>query len=231
MGAQRASTPGRGALPTALPLVIALLATQQCRGAVAGSITCPAQKQTNEALARFLDEGNAAYEAGDFARAEASWAGIRACAKGSADWPKAVFNLGLLESRRKNFPRAIAFFNEVLQSHPNDKEPGGNLTETNRNYSFRSAMAISECYEAMGAYRLALRYAWLAKTKYPYYSWCGTCLANANRGVNQRIAYLTVRASRVHVWASVLLIGFLGFRKWKPTRSKRSPDKLRNQDA
>ena len=42
--------------------------------------------------------------------------------------------------------------------------------ETNRNYSFRRALAISECYEATGAYRLALRYAWQAKTKSRYYS-------------------------------------------------------------
>src|ERR1035441_2117325 len=49
------------------------------------------------------------------------------------------------------------------------KEPGGNLMETNRNYSNRSAMAISQCYEAMGQFSPALRYAWLAKTKYRYY--------------------------------------------------------------
>jgi tetratricopeptide (TPR) repeat protein len=175
-------------------------------------------------VARLLEEGNKAYEAGDFSKAEARWAKIRACGRGSADWPKAVFNLGLLENRRKNFRQAIAYFDEVIQSHPNDKEPGGNIMETNRNYSHRSALAISECYEAMGAYRMALRYARLAKTTYPFYSWCGTCLQSENLAVNKRIAYLTARASRVHIWAGALLIGFLAFRKVKGTRNKRPPE-------
>ena len=121
---------------------------------------------------------------------------------------------GLLEYRRKNFRKAISYFDEVLQSHPNDREPGGNIMETNRNYSYRSALAISQCYEAMGGFGAALRYAWLAKTKYPYYSWCGTCYNNANFALNKRIAYLSVRVSRLQIWAGMLLFGFFAVR-WK----------------
>ena len=66
--------------------------------------------------------------------------------------------------------------------------------ETNRNYSNRSAMAISQCYEAMAQFSPALRYALLAKTKYHYYSWCGTCYDSANFVMNKRIAYLALRA-------------------------------------
>ena len=212
------------AFPPALPLAVFLMATLECGAAVAGSFTCPVQVQTKDAVARLLEVGNAAYNAGDFATAEASWVEIRACARGTADWPKAVFNLGILENRRKNLRQAIAYFDEVLQSHPNDKEPGANLMETNRNYSHRSALAISQCYEAMGAYRLALRYARQAKTKYPFYSWCGTCLQSENFAVDKRIAYLTVRASRMHIWAAMLVIGFVGLRRWKAKREG-PPDK------
>ncbi len=154
------------------------------------------------------------FEAGDIEKAEACWRKVRECATATPDWPKAVFNLGLLEYKRSNFRQAIAYFSEVLQAQPNDSEPGGNLMQTNRNYSNRSALAISECYEAMGAYGSALHYARLAKTKYPYYSWCGTCYNNANFALNRRIMYLAVRASRMHLWGSMLVLGFFAFR-WK----------------
>jgi hypothetical protein len=89
--------------------------------------------------------------------------------------------------------------------------------ETNRNYSNRSAMAISQCYEAMGQFSPALRYAWLAKTKYRYYSWCGTCYNSANFAMNKRIAYLALRVSRLHIWAGILVLGFVAIRWKKPS--------------
>jgi tetratricopeptide (TPR) repeat protein len=181
--------------------------------------TCPELKRTIGAVSQLLADGNAAFETGDIAKAEACWTKVRECAAATPDWPKAVFNLGLLEYRRNNLRQAIAYFNQVLQAQPNDKEPGGNIMETNRNYSNRSALAISQCYEAMGAYGSALRYARLAQTKYPYYSWCGTCYNNANFALNKRIVYLTVRASRVHIWASMLVLGFFALR-WKKVRKQ-----------
>jgi tetratricopeptide (TPR) repeat protein len=183
--------------------------------------TCPKQKPTPEAVSKLLDEGNAAFEAGDVTTAEARWTEIRKCAPDSSEWPKAVFNLGLLEYRRSHFPQSISYFDAVLQSHPNDKEPGGSLMETNRNYSNRSAMAISQCYEAMGQFGPALRYAWLAKTKYRYYSWCGTCYSSANYAMNKRIAYLALRVSRLHIWTGVLVLGFVAIR-WKKTGRRKT---------
>jgi tetratricopeptide (TPR) repeat protein len=196
-----------------LSLAMLIVVVLPCATGVAGS-GCAELKQTAGTVSQLLADGNAAFEAGDIGKAQASWIKIRECASATSDWPKAVFNLGLLEHKRNNLRQAIRYFDEVLQSRPNDKEPGGNLMETNRNYSFRSALAISQCYEAMGVFGSALHYAWLAKTKYPYYSWCGTCNNNANFALNKRIAYLTLRGSRLHVWASMVLVGFFVFR-WK----------------
>jgi tetratricopeptide (TPR) repeat protein len=196
-----------------LPLVTLILVALPC-AAIENRTTCSEQRPTPEGVSRQLEEGNVAFEAGDIAKAEARWTEIRECAPSSLEWPKAVFNLGLLEYRRHNFPEAISYFDAVLQSHPNDKEPGGNLMQTNRNYSNRSAMAISECYEAMGQFSPALRYAWLAKTKYRYYSWCGTCISSANFAMNKRIAYLALRVSRLHILAGILVVGFIVIR-WK----------------
>jgi hypothetical protein len=70
---------------------------------------------------------------------------------------------------------------------------------TNRNRSHRSALAISRCYETTGAYHPALRYAMLAKTKYPFHSWCGTCLQGERFAVNKRIARLRMRVSLTYL--------------------------------
>jgi tetratricopeptide (TPR) repeat protein len=177
--------------------------------------------QNAEAVSQLLSAGNAAFEAGDTRTASTSWKRIRECEASTPEYPKAVYNLGLLEFKEKNFQQAIGYFEEVLRSHPNDKEPGGSLMQTNRNYSFRSALGVSQCYEAMGEFRPALHWAWLAKTKYPYYSWCGTCYSNASAAVNKRIAYLAFRASRLHLWGSTLVLGVVVLRVKQSRQRKR----------
>jgi len=177
--------------------------------------------QSAAAVSQLLDSGNAAFEAGDTKNAKTSWLQIRKCGAYTSDYPKALYNLGLLEFKQRDFHQAIEYFEEVLRSHPNDKEPGGSLMQTNRNYSFRSALGISQCYEAMGEFRSALNWAWLAKTKYPYYSWCGTCYSSANFAINKRIAYLALRTSRLQLCGSTLLLGVLVLGVQRTRRRKR----------
>jgi len=186
---------------------------------VAATPAC-AELQSAETISQPLSEGNAAFEAGDTRTARTSWKKIRECGTTTPDYPKAVYNLRLLEFKEKDFQQAIRYFEEVLRSHPNDKEPGDSLMQTNRNYSFRSALGISQCYEARGEFRPALHWAWLAKTEYPYYSWCGTCYSNASFAVNRRIAYLALRASRLQFWGSTLLLGVVVLRVRQLRRRK-----------
>jgi len=126
-----------------LAIVSAPLLVVRCSAAMP---SC-AELQASEAVSQLLDQGNAAFDAGDRGTARASWMKIRECSPTTAAYPKALYNLGLLEFKEKDFQQAIAYFEELLHSHPNDKEPGGSLMETNRNYSFRGALGISECYE------------------------------------------------------------------------------------
>jgi outer membrane protein assembly factor BamD (BamD/ComL family) len=76
-----------------------------------------------------LEAGNTLYIAGDLGNAEKNWMEVRNSASTSPAWPKAVYNLGLLEMKQANYPKAIGYLNEVLQSHRNDKEPGGNIMQ------------------------------------------------------------------------------------------------------
>ena len=200
-----------------LAIVSAPLLVVRCSAAMP---SC-AELQASEAVSQLLDQGNAAFDAGDRGTARASWMKIRECSPTTAAYPKALYNLGLLEFKEKDFQQAIAYFEELLHSHPNDKEPGGSLMETNRNYSFRGALGISECYEEMGEFRPALRWAWLAKTKYTFYSWCGNCSRSANFALNKRICYLVLRASRLHLWGGTLLLGIVVLRVQTSRRKKR----------
>jgi tetratricopeptide (TPR) repeat protein len=179
------------------------------------NLPCPSQNPGEQppSADALLEAGNTFYSAGDLRQAEKIWLETRGCAGASPSWPKAVFNLGILEMQLVNYPKAIGFFNEVLESHPNDREPGGNIMQVYRNYSNRSALQISMSYEKMADYRHALDYAWLAKTRYPYQSWCGTCLQSANSAILKRIARLSLHVYGVRALAVVALAGI--FLVWK----------------
>lgn len=176
---------------------------------------CDSQEIATQALiaSRLLDDGYNAYEKGDLATAESAWVEASKCASQVPSWPKAVFNLGLLKQRHGDPAGAIGYFQRVLDSHPNDRELGANIMEVYRNYSYYSAVQISDCYRDMGHYRQALHYARLAKFRYTYKSWCGTCQMGAARSLNLRIAYLTARTGGPYVLTVVLVGGVFVVRR------------------
>jgi outer membrane protein assembly factor BamD (BamD/ComL family) len=177
------------------------------------SLTKNEQVKTADAS---LDVGNNSYLSGDVQGAEKAWRAARSCSPEVPAWPKAVYNLGLLEMNQGNYPKAIGYFDEVVQSHPNDKEPGENIMQVYRNYSNRSVLRTSECYEKTHDYRRALRYAWLAKTRYPYVSWCGTCLQAANLASWRRLTRLAIRAYQLPVLGTFVVCVTFVF--WKKNR-------------
>jgi tetratricopeptide (TPR) repeat protein len=172
--------------------------------------TAPSQESDAppQSADKLLDAGNAFYAAGDMEQAKKSWLEVRSRSQTLPAWPKAVHNLGILEREQGHYVEAISYFSEILQSHPNDTEPGESIMQVYRNYSHRSALQISLCYEKMWQNRKALHYARLAKTQYPYLSWCGTCLASERFAVNTRIGYLALKAYGIPV---ILVAGLAGF--------------------
>jgi tetratricopeptide (TPR) repeat protein len=83
-----------------------------------------------------LNAGYDAYTKGDHRSAKAFWLEASHCSSRVPAWPKAMYNLGLTEQRDGSPARAIGYFQRVLDSHPNDKEAGANITEAYRNYSY-----------------------------------------------------------------------------------------------
>jgi tetratricopeptide (TPR) repeat protein len=176
----------------------------------AASQDAATQAQIADAL---LSAGYDFYEKGESRTAMSLWLDASHCSSRAPAWPKAVFNIGLTKQRAGEPASAISYFEMVLQSHPNDKEPGANIMEAYRNYSYYSALQISECYRQMGDYRRALQYARLAKNRYPYLSWCGTCQDEARMFINKRIAYLAVRANAPYVFTFIFIGGVVLIRR------------------
>jgi tetratricopeptide (TPR) repeat protein len=161
-----------------------------------------------------LDAGNTFYLSGDAQGAEKAWGVARSCSPEVPAWPKAVYNLGLLEMHQANYPTTVGYFDEVVLSGPNDKEPGEDIMQVYRNYSNRSVLRISECYEKMHDYRQALRYAWLAKTRYPDVSWCTALRTGCEFGALRR-SHLAIRAYQLPVLEPIVVCVTLVFCKKK----------------
>jgi tetratricopeptide (TPR) repeat protein len=117
---------------------------------------------------------------------------------------KARFNLGVTYGALGKYNEAIAEYEKVLTSGVDDAELGGELMETNRNYRHRSCLHIAGCYQALGDNQKSLEYALLAKQKYPYTTWCGTCEQEAKAELNEYLVNRAFAARNYGVLVSVL---------------------------
>ena len=109
-------------------------------------------------------------------------------------WGVATFNTALC-LREQGRPReAIALLEELLESKLDDRDPSGYLMDLHQNYHHRACLAISACYEALGDFRSAVRYAVLARDRYRYYTGCGNCMMQARHELAEKIARLEAAA-------------------------------------
>jgi len=124
-------------------------------------------------------------------------------------WPKAVYALGLRKERLGDYSGAILYFQDVIGSHPNASRTyvSQDVMEDYRNYSNYSAIQISACYERLENYRSALYWAWLARFRYRYVSWCSTCEKQAVSRTNKRIASLSAQVAAPYSLAFLLAGG------------------------
>ena len=108
-----------------------------------------------------------------------------------------LFNQGYSLAKAKEWDKAIEVFNALIQSGVDDRDPGGHIMETNRNYRHRAALEISKCYEAKADYRAAYGWAVRARDQYQSVSCCGTCQENSRERLNRRLDELAARAGGI----------------------------------
>jgi tetratricopeptide (TPR) repeat protein len=141
-----------------------------------------------------LEEANRLFAQHEYDQAAGAFRLILAGTPDVATKGKAQFNLGLSYRAMKKATEAITVFRELLASKVDDKEPGGELMITNRNYRYLACLNIAGCYEETGNARKALEFALLAKDKYHFVTWCGTCAAEEGGRLDAYITKLTKAA-------------------------------------
>lgn len=147
--------------------------------------------ENEEACAEiYVQRGERAYEAEKLDLALANYRLASEKYSGASSYGVAQYNVGFLLQKQKKHQEAIAEFSKLYDSGVNDQDPGANLMETFRNYRHQAALGISECYEAERDFVRALQHAELARDKYKFQSWCGTCNAIAAANLAKRIERL-----------------------------------------
>jgi tetratricopeptide (TPR) repeat protein len=111
-------------------------------------------------------------------------------------WGIATYNSALLYKDKQLYELAIPRFQTLLPSWVDDSEPSPNLMRAYRNYRYEACVGISDCFEKLQDYDNALKYLLLARDRYPYQSWCGTCISQASASLNERIERIMTHRAR-----------------------------------
>lgn len=91
---------------------------------------------------------------------------------------KLVFNIGLTYQKLKKYDKAVETFKQIFAMEADDREAGGNIMQTYRNYRPNAQWEIGNSLFAKGDYEGALAAYRGSKEKHPFVSGCGTCRAS-----------------------------------------------------
>jgi tetratricopeptide (TPR) repeat protein len=122
----------------------------------------------------------------------------RVCAEfpGAKLWGDGQYSVGLILQDQKKYDDAIAAFDIIFFSKVNDYLLEEGSSEDCKNYRFKAALRISECYEAKNDLARALEFARKATTQYPYVSFCSLCQKQGREGASKRVAELETKIKR-----------------------------------
>jgi tetratricopeptide (TPR) repeat protein len=133
-----------------------------------------------------LVAGQSAFAERDFKAAAQSWGRLVRDFPESPSRFMALYNEGIAHQKAGEHQQAIRQFTTLIDSAPPDREPAENVMENYRNYSNHAALGLSDCYEAIGDFKAALKWAELSATKYAFQSWCGNCAMESDEALKRR---------------------------------------------
>lgn len=136
-------------------------------------LAAESKSDPEDAASALLALGNLAHERGDAHEAVRQWQRAVDGFPDTRDWPKALFNIGVVLKEQEAFDRAIEVFQRLLGSNVNDLEPGAHLMEDYRNYRSRASWEIGLCRLGSGDAAGALEAFRTTREKYPFQSTCG----------------------------------------------------------
>lgn len=138
----------------------------------------------------FLDRGLRAFQKKNYPEALALFRQVCAEYPDAAAYGDAQYDAGLVLHEQQKYSEAISEYDKLLLSQLNDSLPEPSSSEDAKNYHYKAAMRISECYESQKDYARALDYSVLARDRYKFVGWCQICLDNVRNQLAQRIQKL-----------------------------------------
>ncbi len=109
------------------------------------------------------------------------------------DWGRSAFNTGFVLRELDHADPAIVYLTRLFDSDVDDKEPN-TLLQPYRNYRHRAAVEISKAHESAGRFPEAYDWMLASGSKYPYESWCGTCLMGESQRLEAELNRLAAKA-------------------------------------
>lgn len=141
-----------------------------------------------------LDRGLRAYTKKDFPGALAIFRKVCSEYPDTLAYGDAQYDAGLALHDQQKYPEAIAEYDRLFLSQVNDAMTEASSSEDAKNYRYKAALRISECYESQKDYPHALQYAELARDKYKFIGWCRICIESAKTQLDARIGKLEALA-------------------------------------
>lgn len=135
-----------------------------------------------------LERGLRAYDRRDLEGAATLFRKIATEFAQTRAYGDAQLTLGLILQQQGKFEEAIAEYEKIFPSHVNDRALVPGKSDDYPNYRYRAALRISECYAERKNYPKAIEYAELARDRYPFDSYCKTCIPKARAALE---AWLT----------------------------------------
>lgn len=124
-----------------------------------------------------LAEANQLFTERKYAEAEQAYQNLLRQKIDEPTRAKIIFNLGLTYKQLKQYDKAVETFNRIFVMAVDDREAGGSIMQAYRNYRPSAQWEIGKIRFAKGDYEGAYTAFRTTEEKYPFQSWCGTCLA------------------------------------------------------
>jgi len=141
-----------------------------------------------------LDRGLRAYTKKDYPGALAIFRKICSEYPDTLAYGDAQYDAGLVLHDQQKYAEAIAEYDRLFLSQVNDAMAESSSSEDAKNYRYKAALRISECYESQKDYARALQYAELARDRYKFIGWCKICIDSARTQLEARIGRIEALA-------------------------------------
>ncbi|MBN1345758.1 MAG: hypothetical protein JXQ73_23900 [Phycisphaerae bacterium] len=142
---------------------------------------------------------------GNLLRAAALYGDVVERFPATKQWGVSAFNKGWL-LRKGGYPRqARDALNLLIASKVDERDPTPHIMSAYQNYRHRAAREIARSFADEYDFPMAYYWEYLATWKYPYRSWCGTCIGSARSRETWRLLTASCLAGPAFILPNLLI--------------------------